>query len=264
MKQLFNVKQKIEQFISKQTEISDLERIRMKNLDNKLGTNTHFHEIQSQEERLDSDNVMRRQVLARRELQKEKDLAVAHLFDPEQLYTQLVQIQSLKREETMKHRYFKLLDCYQNIPNYTYFSKDSKEGHPVYNLYKGKNERKNKELIKDDDELVFSGKIIADLIPKHFEDIILDIEKFQSLYKEFLPNSTHDIYGCIIEQLSLRFLIIRSDKIHLVLENVYNTFTFIDNFLYYNQKSDLDLQKYVLKLNLQKEPLSIKFHLEKM
>ncbi|CAD8177008.1 unnamed protein product [Paramecium octaurelia] len=314
MKQPLNVKQEIEQFISQQTEISDLERIRMKNLDNKLGTNTHFHEIQSYEERLDSDNVMRRQVLARRELQKEKDLAVAHLFDPdpqqkiktpwirnindftseaikqipypkhpkvfqegdffryfgekhyevdkvaqfdfsESLYTQLVQIQTLKREETVKHRYFELLDCYQNIPivfnQYTYFSKDSKEGHPVYNIYKRKNEKK--ELIKDDDELVFSGKIIADLIPKHYEDLILDIEeeKFQSLYKEFLPNSTHDIYGCIIEQLGLSFLIIRSDKIQLVLENVSNTFTFIDNYLYYIEKSDLDLQKYVLKLNLQ-------------
>lgn len=32
----------------------------MKNLDNKLGTNTYFHEIQSYEERLDSDNVMKR------------------------------------------------------------------------------------------------------------------------------------------------------------------------------------------------------------
>ncbi|CAD8183646.1 unnamed protein product [Paramecium octaurelia] len=314
IKQPLNVKQEIEQFISQQTEISDLERIRMKNLDNKLGTNTHFHEIQSYEERLDSDNVMRRQVLARRELQKEKDLAVAHLFDPdpqqkaktpwirnindftseaikqipypqhpklfsegdffryfeekhyevdkvaqfdfsESLYTQLVQIQTLRREETVKHRYFELLDCYQNIPilfnDYTYFSKDSKEGHPPYNVYKRKNE--TKELIKDDDELVFSGKIIADLIPKHYEDLILDIEeeKFQTLYKEFLPNQTHDTYGCVIEQLGLTFLIVRSDKIQLVLENVDNTFAFIENYLYYIEKSDLDLQKYVLKLNLQ-------------
>lgn len=45
----------------------------------------------------------------------------------------------------------------------------------VYKLF---NESSNldKELIKDDDELVFSGKIIADLIPKHYEDLILDIE----------------------------------------------------------------------------------------
>ncbi|CAD8168948.1 unnamed protein product [Paramecium pentaurelia] len=314
IKQPLNVKQEIEQFITQQTEISDLERIRMKNLDVKLGTNTYFHEIQSYEERLDSDNVMRRQVLARRELQKEKDLAVAHLFNPdpqqkvktpwirnindftseaikqipypqhpklflegdffryfedkhyevdkvaqfdfsESLYTQLVQIQTLRREETVKHRYLELLDNYQNIPivfnDYTYFSKDSKEGHPIYNIYKRKNE--NKELIKDDDELVFSGKIIADLIPKHYEDLILDIEeeKFQSLYKEFLPNKSHDTYGCVIEQLGLNFLIVRSNKIQLVLENVDNTFTFIENYLYYIEKSDINLQKYVLKLNLQ-------------
>lgn len=45
----------------------------------------------------------------------------------------------------------------------------------VYKLF---NESSNldKELIKDDDELVFSGKIIADMIPKHYEDLILDIE----------------------------------------------------------------------------------------
>ncbi|CAD8099575.1 unnamed protein product [Paramecium sonneborni] len=313
MKQPLNVKQEIEQFISQQTEISDLERIRMKNLDDKLGTNTHFHEIKSYEERLDSDNVMRRQVLARRELQKEKDLAIQHLFDPdpqqkvqkpwirhindftseaikqipypkhpkvfqegdffryfeekhyevdkvaqfdfsESLYTQLVQIQTLRREETVKHRYFELLDCYQNIPivfkDYTYFSKNPKEGHPVYNIYKRKNQ--NNELIKDDDELVLSGKIIADLIPKHYEDLILDIEeeKIQQLYKDFQPNQTHDIYGCIIEQQGLCFLIVRSNQIQLVLENVDNTFAFFQNYLYYIEKSDLDHQKYVLQLNL--------------
>lgn len=32
----------------------------MRKLDEKLGTNTHFHEIESYEERLDSDYVMRR------------------------------------------------------------------------------------------------------------------------------------------------------------------------------------------------------------
>ena len=38
--------------------ISDLERERMNKLDQLIGTNTHFHEIESFEERLDSETVM--------------------------------------------------------------------------------------------------------------------------------------------------------------------------------------------------------------
>lgn len=33
-----------------------------------------------------------------------------------------------------------------------------------------------KELIKDDDELIFSGPILAELIPPEYEDLILDIK----------------------------------------------------------------------------------------
>lgn len=32
-----------------------------------------------------------------------------------------------------------------------------------------------KELIKDDDELIFSGPILAELIPPEYDDLILDI-----------------------------------------------------------------------------------------
>jgi hypothetical protein len=55
----------------------------MRKLDDKLGTNTHFHETETYEERLDSDNVMKRQILAKKDLLREKDLAVAHLFNPD-------------------------------------------------------------------------------------------------------------------------------------------------------------------------------------
>lgn len=39
-----------------------------------------------------------------------------------------------------------------------------------------------KELIKDDDELIFSGKILIDMLPKECEDIILDIEVCNILF----------------------------------------------------------------------------------
>lgn len=39
-----------------------------------------------------------------------------------------------------------------------------------------------KELIKDDDELIFSGKILIDMLPKECEDIILDIEVWNILF----------------------------------------------------------------------------------
>lgn len=39
-----------------------------------------------------------------------------------------------------------------------------------------------KELIKDDDELIFSGKILIDMLPKECEDIILDIEVLNILF----------------------------------------------------------------------------------
>lgn len=39
-----------------------------------------------------------------------------------------------------------------------------------------------KELIKDDDELIFSGKILTDMLPKDCEDIILDIEVWNILF----------------------------------------------------------------------------------
>lgn len=38
------------------------------------------------------------------------------------------------------------------------------------------------ELIKDDDELIFSGKILTDMLPKECEDIILDIEVWYILF----------------------------------------------------------------------------------
>ena len=34
------------------------------------------------------------------------------------------------------------------------------------------------------------------------------------------------------------------------MENIENSFAFVDNYIYYIEKTDLNLQKYVLKLNL--------------
>lgn len=73
----------------------------------------------------------------------------------------------------------------------------------IYNLF---NESSNldKELIKDDDELVFSGKIIADLIPKHYEDLILDIEVF--LIFQFKRKRNFNLYiksSCLINLMIL-------------------------------------------------------------
>jgi hypothetical protein len=50
----------------------------------------------------------------------------------------------LKREETIKNRYYELIDSFQNVPivfrDYIYVSRDSKEGHPAYNIYRRKNQ----------------------------------------------------------------------------------------------------------------------------
>ena len=46
----------------------------MKRLDYKLGTDTYFHETAPYEESLDSEHIMRRTYLAKREYQVEKDL----------------------------------------------------------------------------------------------------------------------------------------------------------------------------------------------
>lgn len=62
-------------------EIGDLERMRMRKLDEKLGTDTHFHETDTYEERLDSEHIMRRNILAQREFNKERDHFVGALFN---------------------------------------------------------------------------------------------------------------------------------------------------------------------------------------
>lgn len=49
--------------IEQQKEISEIERLRMKEIDKMLGTNTHFHEVEPNEERLNSEFVMERQAL---------------------------------------------------------------------------------------------------------------------------------------------------------------------------------------------------------
>lgn len=58
----------------------------MLKLDQKIGTNTHFHEIERHEERLDSEHVMSRKMMIREEIKKEKQLQHQSLFkrDPQE------------------------------------------------------------------------------------------------------------------------------------------------------------------------------------
>lgn len=49
--------------IEEQKEISEIESLRMKEIDKMLGTNTYFHEVQDNEERLSSEFVMERKAL---------------------------------------------------------------------------------------------------------------------------------------------------------------------------------------------------------
>ncbi|KAM3131422.1 hypothetical protein pb186bvf_016494 [Paramecium bursaria] len=79
-------KQEIEKFQQVQDEIGDMERIRMRKLDQKLETDTYFHETAPYEERIDSEHIMKRSYLAKREYQIEKDLFFSsHLsIDPQQ------------------------------------------------------------------------------------------------------------------------------------------------------------------------------------
>jgi len=58
-----------------------MERLRMKTLDQKFGTNTHFHETEPYEERLDSDHVMRRAAVAKNEFAVEKSLFISSIFN---------------------------------------------------------------------------------------------------------------------------------------------------------------------------------------
>ena len=66
-----------------QKEISDIERVRMKQIDKIVGTSTHFHEVQPNEERLSSEFVMERQAL---KTYSEKDNYLDNMvnLDPQQ------------------------------------------------------------------------------------------------------------------------------------------------------------------------------------
>jgi hypothetical protein len=60
--------------------ISDLERERMNKLDQLIGTNTHFHEIESFEERLDSETVMEKSLI--KKSQPTIGMDINQFFDP--------------------------------------------------------------------------------------------------------------------------------------------------------------------------------------
>lgn len=60
-----------------------MERIRMQKLDETLGTTTHFHETEAYEERLDSETIMERKSLVRKELEVEKNRYFASVFSPD-------------------------------------------------------------------------------------------------------------------------------------------------------------------------------------
>jgi hypothetical protein len=75
--------QDVAEFRETQKQIADLERDRMQRLDQALGTNTHFHETQPYEERLDSEHVMRRAILTRQEIKKEQLHQIAKLLNPD-------------------------------------------------------------------------------------------------------------------------------------------------------------------------------------
>ena len=69
--------------IEEQKEISEIEKTRMQEIDKNLGTNTHFHEIETNEERLNSEFVMEREAL-REFAQKDDFLETLVTLDPQQ------------------------------------------------------------------------------------------------------------------------------------------------------------------------------------